>query len=135
MLNPLTNAFSDYPVTGLMKTDWFARNHTQLLTIRSKITTTSLLAAKNRFFIAASPKLVAKIRFQSGKYSLLLARICNPCQYIIQPQCSNPDNWKWHRPQTSVSKSNDDHSLSKQKSMKKRQTSDKARQHHLPLHS
>ena len=48
--------------------------------------------SKYHFFIAASPKYVAEIRLQSGKYSLLLARICNPCQYIIQPQCSNPDN-------------------------------------------
>ena len=71
--------------------------------------------SKNHFFIAGSPKFADKIRLQSGKYSLLLARICNPCQYIIQPQCSNPDNWKWHRLQTSVSKSTDEYSLSKQK--------------------
>ncbi len=69
MLNPLTNAFQDYPEVGLMKNACFESNHSPLLTIRSKITTALLLGTNNQFFIVASPKFVAKIRLQSDKYT------------------------------------------------------------------
>ena len=84
-----------------MKTACFAQNHPQLLTRRSTNTTTSLWAAKTQFFIAASPKFKPKSGFSPVKM---------PVRRIKVSCCI------------------DVHSLSKQKSKKKRQTSDKGGQ-------